>query len=180
MTLGPGGMVAHPVIKTATLNITTHFPRSMFTDSFFGKGVGNKHRGAPFSPPVLVWRNCLRHHFHPPARACPHVGVIAAGVLTVVPVIGFFRLRLAHVDRRLLNDHCGRRVVWIRRSHHHGRPPVGPGAPRRRPIITRPPYPYIESKEIARVTVPGQPGPGQGEEQHDCDQNHPNNLFPLS
>jgi hypothetical protein len=56
------------------------------------------------------------HHLHPSARAGFNVGVVALGVLTVVPIIGF-RLILLNIPLGLLFDNNRWRwivrVVWI-------------------------------------------------------------------
>jgi hypothetical protein len=56
------------------------------------------------------------HHLHPTARAGFNVGVVALGVLTVVPIIGFLLILLSiHLGLLFDNDRWRWivRVVWI-------------------------------------------------------------------
>ena len=71
----------------------------------------------------------VRHHLHPPARAGFNVGVVALGVLTVVPIIRFL-LMLLNIRLGLLFDHNRRRwivrVVWIIGVRRRTPPPWSP------------------------------------------------------
>ena len=71
----------------------------------------------------------VRHHLHPSARAGFNVGVVALGILTVVPIIGFL-LILPNIRPGLLFDHSRRRrivrVVWIIGVHRRTPPPWSP------------------------------------------------------
>jgi hypothetical protein len=86
MTLGPGGNVAQPESSITTDSIPAEF------FSFISP-----------SPPSSAGWNGIGHHLHPSARAGFNVGVVALGILTVVPIIGFL-LILLDIRLGLLSD----------------------------------------------------------------------------
>ena len=97
----------------------------------------------------IAGRNGIRHHLHPSARAGFNVGVIALGILTVVPIIGFLPLIPLDIRLRLLRDnHYRRRGVIIKPWA-----PVWHRAVCGRPVQRNP---YIETKGIVGA-APGQP-----------------------
>jgi hypothetical protein len=86
MTLGPGGNVAQP----ESINTTDNMPAALF--SFISP-----------SPSSSAGWNRVGHHLHPSARAGFNVGVVALGILTVVPITGFLLILLS-IHLRLLFD----------------------------------------------------------------------------
>jgi hypothetical protein len=61
----------------------------------------------PSSPPFLLGWSYIGYHLHPTTGTAFDVRVVALRILTVIPVVGLFLLRIA-IHRGLLPDH-GRR-----------------------------------------------------------------------
>jgi hypothetical protein len=90
MTLGPGGIVAQP----ESINTTESMPTALF-------------KFIPSSAPSMAGWNSIGHHLHPSARTGFDVGVVALGILTVVPITGFLLILLILLSiglGLLLND----------------------------------------------------------------------------
>src|SRR5574341_2428581 len=110
MTLGPVGMVAHPVNAAIATNCTRiRFPIILHL-------------------PLPPWRRGrLGNDGHPPARTLLDVGIVALGILAVVPILRLLRLRLEIHWGLRLDDHRWSGIRRVRRS-----PPGWPPPPRTR------------------------------------------------